>query len=404
MGTSPMKRTVAVTGLVLAGVAALAALGGWPGLLAAVGVGLGYGLLRIGRAPGQRRARKRREATPPVPAPWASGSAARAEQPEDLVNQMLRQGRYALLLRPQIAANLTDQQFRQAVEALETEMALVPDGEVVLGPIDDALDDGELDETEILAARARLIRVEHFFLDRYPVTNRQFYRFVEAGGYEDLALWDPSILPALLHFVDRTGHPGPAFWENGRYPPGRQDHPVVGISWFEAAAYARWSGKRLPTDPEWVKAGSWPVNLSATTRVQRRYPWGDAMDYGRANLWGAGRADTVPVTEMAEGVSVGGVYQLIGNVWEWTRDDFQPHELLDGCLLTDVPLKSLRGGAFDTYFDNQATCQFQSGEAAMARKHNIGFRTAIGVCDLTLSRPCEESPEAEDLLAEEIPA
>ncbi len=57
--------------------------------------------------------------------------------------------------------------------------------------------------------------------------------------------------------------------------PQQEDHPVVGVSWYEAAAYARWVGKRLPTDAEWVKAASWPVSVSATTRVQRRYPWGD---------------------------------------------------------------------------------------------------------------------------------
>jgi iron(II)-dependent oxidoreductase len=313
--------------------------------------------------------------------------------PEDsgaLVGQMLSQGRYALLLRPQIAGNLDPEQYRTCRETLEAKMALVPDGEVVLGRIDEALEDGRLEDEEITAAQARVVQVERFFLDRYPVTNDEFRRFVEAGGYQQTTLWDESILPALLHFVDSTGQPGPAFWKDGRCEPGRENHPVVGISWFEAAAYARWSGKRLPTNAEWVKAGCWPVKLDSTTRIQRRYPWGDSMDYTRANLWGSGRADTAPVDEFAEGVSVGGVFQLIGNVWEWTRSEFGPTELADGHLITEVPMKSIRGGAFDTYFENQATCQFQSGEAAVARKHNIGFRCAIGVCDITLSHRLRE--------------
>jgi iron(II)-dependent oxidoreductase len=371
-------------------------------------VGLLYCLLRVAAA--NRSGRKTEDGVPSsvVSTNGPCQDACDPDQAGALVSQMLAQGRYALLLRPQIAGNLDDEQFHRAIEALETEMALVPDGEVVVGPIDDALDDGKLDEEEIAAAEARVVRVEHFFLDRCPVTNKQFQQFVAAGGYEQTALWDESILPALLHFVDQTGQPGPAFWQDGCYGLGRENHPVVGISWFEAVAYTRWVGKRLPTDAEWVKAGCWPVTLSASTRVQRKYPWGDFMDHGRANLWGSGRGDTVPVDEFAAGASVGGVCQLIGNVWEWTRADFRPVEREDGYLLTDVPMKSIRGGAFDTYFDNQATCQFQSGEAAMARRHNISFRCAIGVCDLMLSRrpqaPEETVEPTEDVcvLAEEV--
>jgi iron(II)-dependent oxidoreductase len=155
----------------------------------------------------------------------------------------------------------------------------------------------------------------------------------------------------------------------------------VGVSWYEAAAYARWAGKRLPSDAEWVKAGAWPVTLSETARLQRKYPWGESMDRRRANTWASGRGRIVPVTEFADGVSVGGVHQLIGNVWEWTTANLgsrssQPY------LSLPTPMKSIRGGAFDTYFETQATCQFQSGENPVARKHNIGFRCALGVCDV----------------------
>jgi iron(II)-dependent oxidoreductase len=189
-----------------------------------------------------------------------------------------------------------------------------------------------------------------------------------------------------LDFVDLTGRPGPRFWRDGCHAPGREDHPVVGVSWYEAAAYARWLGKRLPTDAEWVKAGSWPVHVSPTARLQRRYPWGDAMDHARANLWGSGLLDSVAVNALPGGVSVGGVYQLVGNVWEWMRGDFAPPEPDEGQWAAEMGMKSIRGGAFDTYFDSQATCQFQSGEAAVARKHNIGFRCAVSVCDLAMAR------------------
>jgi len=337
------------------------------------------------------------EAPPPDPEPATAPPTVKTPMepagPSDvdaLVERMLAQRRYALLLRPQIAATLNDEQLDRAVTALQEGMALVPDGEVVLGRIDEALADGRLEDEEIAACEGRVIRVEHFFLDRYPVTNRQFHDFVAGGGYRQIALWDEMVWPAVLDFVDQTGQPGPRFWRDGRCPNGLEDHPVVGVSWYEAVAYARWVGKRLLTDAEWVKAGSWPVSLSPNTRVQRKYPWGDAMDRSRVNLWGSGPDGTVPVHEFADGVSVGGVYQLIGNVWEWMRGYFEPIDPLHRDLVLEVPMKSVRGGAFDTYFDNQATCQFQSGETAIARKRNVGFRCAVGACDLMLARPTDD--------------
>jgi len=331
----------------------------------------------------------RRSPPATVPLPQRPATSRKPVDPGDtdaLVGRMLAQERFALLLRPKIAVNLSGAHLRRAQEALEQNMALVPDGEVVLGRIDEALHDGKLNEEEIAAARGRLIQVERFFLDRFPVTNQQFYEFVADGGYEQMSLWDESIWPAVLDLIDGTGMPGPRYWRDGCFRPEEKDHPVVGVSWYEASAYARWVGKRLPTDAEWVKAGSWPVPLSATTRLQRRYPWGDTMDRKRTNLWSPARPRSVPVNHYAEGVSVGGVYQLIGNVWEWTSGNFRPEDHLAGKLELPTPMKNIRGGAFDTYFDNQATCQFQSGENPLGRRHNIGFRCAVGVCDLVLTR------------------
>lgn len=339
---------------------------------------------------------------PPPRRPQGIGpSTADPTDIDALVEEMLAQGRYALLLRPQVAASLSQEQFQRALAALEEDMALVPDGDVFLGPIDDAAEDGRLDETALAEGPGRILQVQRFFLDRYPVTNAQYEAFVAAGGYEQPALWDPSILPAVLDFVDQTGRPGPRYWRNGTFPPGREDHPVVGVNWYEASAYARWVGKRLPTDAEWVKAASWPVRLSATTRLQRRYPWGDTMDRTKANVWGSGPGDTVPVQQFAAGVSVGGVYQLVGNVWEWMWGNYLPPDGPEDTWAAEVGLKGLRGGAFDTYFDNQATCQFQSGDAAVARKPNIGFRLAIGACDVVLACP---GADAVALSAEPCPS
>jgi len=368
-----------------------------PALTGGGAAGLVYVLLRL-TALAARRLRWPREPHVPVRRGTFPPVPRKPVDPNDLdavIGQMLDQGRYALLLRPQIGQKLDKDRFQQTLELLQEKMALVPDGDVVLGQIDDALDDGKLDEAEILARRGRIIQVDRFFLDRYPVTNQEFYEFVSAGGYEQVALWDQTIWPAVLDMVDRSGQPGPHFWSGGCYDPDKADHPVVGVSWYEAQAYARWIGKRLPTDAEWVKAGSWPVQVSTTTRLQRKYPWGETMDRTRANLWSSGCRGTVSVLDYPEGVSVGGVYQLIGNVWEWTRGNFAPISPDGEELLLPESMKSIRGGAFDTYFDNQATCQFQSGEYPLGRKFNIGFRCAVGVCDLVLAQTAPKDAMAE---------
>lgn len=324
-------------------------------------------------------------------------TSAGGEDSDSLVAQMLAEGRYALLLRPQVAQDLEQHQFESSLDMLQTSMALVPDGTVIVGEADDS-DAEQTTRDDGRWQKQRAVRVAPYFLDRYAVTNRQYYEFVASGGYEQITYWDTAIWPAVLDFVDQTQQPGPQFWSNGYCAEGEEEHPVVGICWYEAAAFARWSGKRLPTDAEWVKAGAWPVKLSETQSSQRRYPWGNVMDRGKANLWGSGPATTVPVNELPDGVSVGGVFHLIGNVWEWTRSDYVPSCFPPEEFISESPLKSLRGGAFDTYFDSQATCQFQSGDVQMARRRNIGFRCAVSVCDLALYR--ESSPEGRD---EEVP-
>ncbi|MBN1591242.1 MAG: SUMF1/EgtB/PvdO family nonheme iron enzyme [Pirellulales bacterium] len=343
----------------------------------------------------------------PAPRPTPACSVCEATgtgDVESLVQQMLAQDRYTLLLRPQIVANLDEAQFAKVIEALWQHMTLVPDGEVTLGPADEISDDEMSDSRAARTAKQHVVRVKRFFLDRYPVTNRQYFEFVAGGGYQQMSLWDETVLAAVLDFVDRTGEPGPRFWKNGCFLEGTEDHPVVGVCWHEAVAYAHWVGKRLPSDAEWVKAGVWPVPVANQHRIQRKYPWGDDMDRSRANLWGSGPGGVVGIREFSDGVSVGGVHQLIGNVWEWTNSNFHGGEHPFGKLTFMTPMKSIRGGAFDTYFENQATCQFQSGDSALARKRNVGFRLAIGVCDLVLDysavAPSNETDRYEDPVPE----
>lgn len=311
---------------------------------------------------------------------------------EQLVEQMLFQGRFALLLRRQIAQQLSPIQQRRAFEALEARSGIVPPGPVLLERWSQADLKSLLSSGAKLAdAGVRVVQVGAFFLDRHQVTNRQYYQFVLEGGYEQLSLWEPAIVPAIMNFVDRTGRSGPRFWTDGRFSTGEEDFPVVGVSWYEAAAYARWLGMRLPSNAEWTKAAAWPVAIDGVPTSQRQFPWGDAMDRQLANLWGSGPGQTCSVYDYEGGASVGGVYQLIGNVWEWTSSPFSPRDMSGMKLELPTAMKSIRGGAFDTYFDSQANCQFQSGDNPLSRKHNIGFRCALSFCDLATD--LTEAPE-----------
>jgi len=293
---------------------------------------------------------------------------------------MIRDGRHAILLRPQIANTLAKEICGEARRVLDAEMALMPTGRVRLAMPPALLPDRPEPESDALAAPAR--KVDAFLLDRRCVTNAAYQRFVNAGGYDRDRWWDEAALPALFGFVDRTGQPAPRFWKNGRHPPEEARLPVVGVSWFEAAAYARFVGKRLPSDGEWVRAAAWPIVTDDGYLSERRFPWGNEFSARRANtgVYGAGQLADVDAFPAGEGV--GGVRQLCGNAWEWTAGRFgrfpsesSNYELIGRWM-------SLRGGAFDTYFENQVTCQFQSGDSPLARRHNVSFRCALSLCDV----------------------
>ncbi len=304
-----------------------------------------------------------------------------------LAEKMLLQGRYALLLRPQIKPNLTEEQLQLTSKAFAKAMAETPGGPMIVGV------SGDVSEVSFDQDKPdrEMVQLDGYFLDRYPVTNRHFQEFVDADGYEEENFWNPEVWLAVPDFVDGAGCLGPRFWSDGTFPAGEEQFPVVGVSWYEALAFARWVGKRLPSNREWEKAGAWPVQLAAGTLLQRKYPWSGAMDRQRANIWDAGPGRTAAVTEFSSGVSLGGVHQLVGNVWEWTDNDFGSAPQHSDLLLP-TPMKSIRGGAFDTYFDNQATCQYESGENPMSRKHNIGIRCALSAVELEC--PNDEAADA----------
>ncbi|HEX9892406.1 MAG TPA: bifunctional serine/threonine-protein kinase/formylglycine-generating enzyme family protein [Gemmatimonadales bacterium] len=157
-------------------------------------------------------------------------------------------------------------------------------------------------------------------ISRFEVTNEEYLGFVSAGGYRDRSLWPDRMWfgdqgqpwdQAVTRFVDRTGLPGPRTWESGRYPVAKATHPVAGITWYEAAAYAKWVGGQLPTAAAW-----WRASLGA---VVRPYPWGTSGTavHLRANLEGV---ETATVGSYPLSVSPFGAMDMAGNVREWLAD------------------------------------------------------------------------------------
>ncbi len=312
---------------------------------------------------------KRRDDPGTSQGPQDAYNEAPREAPEsDPLRRLYKQGRHALILREQPkwcahpgGAEIVD----EAMNAMEQRMALVPAGAVTISQTLTA-EPGAAEED---------IEVQPFLLDVYNVTNARFQKFVDASGYDDLDYWPEEIWPHLIELKDQTGNPGPRFWQHGRHDAAFSDHPVTGISWYEAQAYALWIGQRLATEAEWQMAASWHIKSSAD--LVRRFPWGDAMDNTRCNIWSSHKGKTVPVTEYHKGGAPNHVLQLVGNVWEWTDTEFAVDDDKGRPVIGEMPMHVVRGGAFDTFFEVQATSHFRTGQLALARSYNTGFRCAM---------------------------
>jgi iron(II)-dependent oxidoreductase len=298
----------------------------------------------------------------------------------DPLKRLSQQGRYNTILRDEGKWRTQPDGkslVRKAEQELERRMALVPAGSVTI-PQTLGAQPGSAEED---------VEVAPFLLDVHCVTNARFQKFVDAGGYDALDCWPEEIWPHLIELKDLTGQPGPRFWFSGRHDKKVADHPVVGISWYEAQAFALWIGQRLPTEAEWQMAASWHIKSSAD--LMRRFPWGDAMDNVRCNIWTSRHNTTVEVDRYAKGAAPNQVRQLVGNVWEWTDTEYLVTDDEGRPIIGEMPMHVTRGGAFDTYFETQATNYFRTGQLALARVHNTGFRCAMDLSEATWMN-CEE--------------
>ena len=152
---------------------------------------------------------------------------------------------------------------------------------------------------------AHTVQLDGFYMDKYEVTNGQFERFVSTNPQ-----WLKDRIGSQYHDGDYLKN-----WSWYRYPSGQGDHPVVYISWYVAQAYAKWVGKRLPTEAEWEYAARGGL-------LDKKYPWGDKITHGEANYSGTGSKDqwsgTAPVGSFRENGY--GLYDMAGNAWEWCAD------------------------------------------------------------------------------------
>lgn len=196
-------------------------------------------------------------------------------------------------------------------------MAYVAGGEFMMGR-----DDGKSEAEK----PAHKVSVQPFFMDVYETTNEQYAEFIKA-----------------------TKHKPPTEWQNGNYPNGQAKFPVVGVDWNDANDYAKWANKRLPTEEEWEYAARGANNFI--------YPWGNEWKQGKANV------GTQSFAEVGKykGASPFGIYDMVGNAWEWTSSDFKAYP--NGKITEGANLKTIRGGSFEATKDF-ATTTYRIGYAA----------------------------------------
>jgi len=205
------------------------------------------------------------------------------------------------------------------------------------------------------------VEVAPFRIARAPVTQAEFAAFVEGGGYRTEAVWSFE----GWRWLQRHAVEQPLYWRNSgagwkrrhydRWVPLEPDAPMVHVNAYEASAYCRWAGRRLPSEAEWELAASGTAPTEPTPARKRAYPWGDdAPDGSRAHL-GAGHVGCVDVAAYPDSDSAFGCRQMLGNVWEWTATAFYPYP----GYLVDHPYREysapwfgnhqvLRGGSWAT--------------------------------------------------------
>ncbi len=231
---------------------------------------------------------------------------------------------------------------------------------------------------------AHTVDVRGFYIDTTPVTCGRYAEFIADGGYDEPRWWTAE----GWAYRQRAGLSAPLHWRweggqwvrsvFGRIEPVATAEPVLHVSWYEADAYARWAGRRLPTEAEWEKA----ARFDPATGESLRYPWGSAEPTAeRANL-GQAFLRPAPAGSYPAGTAPCGARQLIGDVWEWTSSDFSPYPGFVAWPYREYSevffgpsYKVLRGGSFAV---SPVACRgtFRNWDYPIRRQIFSGFRTA----------------------------
>ncbi|MBW3534080.1 MAG: ergothioneine biosynthesis protein EgtB [Gemmatimonadetes bacterium] len=263
------------------------------------------------------------------------------------------------------------------VSAPRGSMLRVPGGEVTVGTDDrSAAYDNE-------RPRHRLV-LDPFWMDSAPVSEAEYLAFMEAGGYRERDLWREE----GWAFVQKQGLEAPKYWfrRDDRWWTRVMDaereidgcRPVCHVCWHEADAYARWAGKRLPTEQEWEVAATWDFEKGEA----RVYPWGDeAPSILHANVDALG-FDTAPLGSYPLNAAPSGCYGMIGDVWEWTASEFLPYPGFDAFPYPEYSqvhfgsgYRVLRGGSWATS-SLVARNTFRNWDWPKRRQIFAGFRCA----------------------------
>jgi iron(II)-dependent oxidoreductase len=221
----------------------------------------------------------------------------------------------------------------------------------------------------------RTVHLSTFSIDRYPVTVAAYAQFIDAGGYRARRWWSR----AGWAFCAREGLDRPRFWGEAEWAPYLvANHPVVGVSAYEAEAYAAFRGARLPTEAEWEKA--------ARGADGRRFPWGEAWIDDACGSRGHGPRSTLPIGVFERGRSPYGVNDVVGCVWQWCADaagDAEDDEVDDEDPFVDPEgydedsERVTRGGGWNN-LPWSLSCTSRNGYPPTARFSNLGFRCVLG--------------------------
>ena len=226
-------------------------------------------------------------------------------------------------------------------------MVLIPAGEFEMG---DHFNERGGNERPV-----HTVFVDAFYIDIYEVTNAKYRKFIQFRG-----------------------HAEPKYWNNSKY--NQPNQPVIGVTWYDAVAYAQWAGKRLPTEAEWEKAARGGLK-------GKRYPWGDEIDSTKANYNSNVGKTTAVGSFPANGY---GLYDMAGNVWEWCLDEYQAdfysksprtNPIAGGSIsyiinnFTDVKSRRVsRGGSWYTRPIHSVRVAYRDGVDPDDRSATFGFR------------------------------